>query len=101
MSDKEVEEIQASYMEVVETLAAKGGKTKQKKPNRFVEEWIKLFLESSNVISIEDHEFKDPYIFCRDATCPGVTGYELFRYFYRNKVEKILVCNPWKRTWKS
>lgn len=43
MSDKEVEEIQAIDMEVVEASTSKGGK-KQKKPNRFTKEWIKLFL---------------------------------------------------------
>ena len=68
--NKQVEEIQASYMEVVETLAQKGGKTQQRKPNRFVEEWIKLFLGSSNVNVVDDHAFMVPYALCRDAICP-------------------------------
>lgn len=81
MFDKKVEEIQALEMEVAETTTSKGGKTRQKKPNMFVEEWIKLFPESSNAISMNDHDFRGPYSYFRDATCPGVTGYELFRYF--------------------
>lgn len=62
-----------------------------------MEEWIKLFLESSNVILVDDHEFKDPYIFFRDSTCHGITSYELLIYFYHNIVEKIPICNPWKK----
>lgn len=96
MSDKEVEEIQASDMEVVETSTSKGGKTQQRKPNRFVEEWIKLFPSSSNANFVDEHAFMDPYALCKDATCLGVMGFELFKYFYNNKEKKILVCNPWK-----
>lgn len=51
----------------------------------------------SNAIYVHDHELKDPYVLFRDATCPGVIGYELFRYFYNNREKKIPICNPWKK----
>lgn len=82
MSDQEVEEIQASEMEILETLTSKGGKTRQRKPNRFVDEWLKLFPGSTNANSTNDHAFIDPYARCRDAMCPDAIGSELFYYFY-------------------
>lgn len=97
MLDKEFEEIQAIDMEVTQTSTFKRGKTQQRKPSKFANEWIKLFPDSSNAISTNDHDFRDPYEFYRDATFPGGNRYELFRYFYNNKFEKIPVCNPWKK----
>lgn len=75
----------------------KGGKMRQKKPNRFVDEWFKLFPSSSNANVTDDHAFVDPYSLCRDVVCPGVTGSKLFKYFYYNKDKKIPVCNPWQK----
>lgn len=96
MFNKEVEEIQASNMGVAETSTSKAGKSWQRKSNRFVEEWIKLFAGSSNANVVDDHAFVDPYSLCRDVVCPGVTGSEFFKYFYYNREKKILVRNPWK-----
>ena len=44
MFDKEVEEIQASNMGFAKASTSKGWKTRQKKPNRFLEEWINFSL---------------------------------------------------------
>lgn len=97
MFDKEVEEIQVSNMGFVETSTSKGGKMRQRKPNRFVKEWIKLFPSSSNTNVVDDHAFVDPYDLCKDVVCPGVTNSKLFKYFYYNREKKIPVCNPWKK----
>ena len=88
-----MEEIQASNMGVAKTSTSKGGKTWQRKPNRFFEDWIKLFLGSSNTNTIDDHVFVNPYALCRDVVCPGVTGSEPFKYFYYNREKKIPMCN--------
>ena len=45
-------------------------KTKVRKPNKYVKEWIKLLPGSSNAFSTNDHIFKDPYFLCKDAICP-------------------------------
>ena len=45
-------------------------KTRVQKPNKYIEERIKLLLRSSNVVFANDHIFKDPYFLCRDAICP-------------------------------
>jgi hypothetical protein len=76
-------------MEIVETSISKGVKTWQRKLNKFANEWMKIFLDSSNIISRNDHDFINPYSFFRNAIFPSVNGYELFRYFYNNKFEKI------------
>ena len=94
MLDQEVEEISATEMAVSETSTSKGGKTKQKKPSRFPEEWVKLFPGSTNANYVDDHVFFDPYAKCRDARCPDTNGVELFYYFYYNIEKKVLVCNP-------
>ena len=84
-------------MEIAGTSTSKGGKTRQKKPNQFVEEWLKLFPKSSNEYVVDDQTFIDLYELCRDSTCHSVKNYELFRYFYCNLKEKILICCPWKK----
>ena len=56
-------------------------KTSGRKPNKYVEEWIKLLPRSSNVVSMNDHIFKDPYFLCKDAICPKTDGSTLFMYF--------------------
>ena len=81
---------------LIETSTSKGGKTRQRKPRRFAKEWIKLFLDSTNANSMDDHAFFDPYARCRDAKCLDVTSSEVFYFFYCNREKKILVCNPWK-----
>lgn len=53
-------------------------------------------MESSNTIVVDDHEFKDSYMFFRDATS-RVASYELFGYFYSNREKKIPIFNPWKK----
>ena len=63
MLDKEVKEIQDKAMEFVERSTSKGVKTQQKKPNKYADEWIKLFLDSLNLISANDHDFRDAYTF--------------------------------------
>ena len=62
-----------------------------------MKEWIKLFLGSTNVNSIDDHVFFDPYANCRDARCPSTTGSKLFYFFYCNRDKKVPVCNPLKK----
>lgn len=91
MFDKEVEEIQAVYMEVTETFTSKGGKTRHMKLNRIADEWIKLFPDLSNTISKNENDFRDMYAFYRISIFPSIDGYELFRYFYNNKFNKIHV----------
>lgn len=95
MSDKEVEEIQASDMAAVEPSTSKDEKARQKKSNRFVEEWMKLFPGSPNANVADDQAFIDPYALYRDVVCPGVIGSKIFKYFYHNREKKIHVCNPW------
>lgn len=56
-----------------------------------------MFPGSSNLNAIADHAFVDPYTLCRDATFPGVIGYDIFKYFYHNREKKITVCNAWKK----
>ena len=97
MSDHEVEEISATEMAISETSTSKGGKARQRKPSRFLEEWVKLFLGSTNANFADEHIFFDPYANCRDARCPGTNGGELFYYFYCNREKKVTVCNPWKK----
>ena len=97
MSDHEVEEILATEMAISETSTSKGGKARQRKPSRFPEEWVKLFPESTNANSADEHVFFDPYANCRDARCPHSNGGELFYYFYCNREKKVPVCNPWKK----
>ena len=102
--DEREEEIQEEE-DVVE-VTAKGNKkvkakvekkTRVQKPNKYIEERIKLLLRSSNVVSTNDHVFKDPYFLCRDAICPQTKGSSLFMYFYHNRNLNIPICNPWKR----
>ena len=97
MSDQEVEEISASKAAVLETSTSKGGKTRQRRPNKFVEEWLKLFPGSTNANLADDQIFFDPYAKCRDAICPDNMGSELFYYFYCNKDKKIPICHPWRK----
>ena len=97
MFDKEVEKIHASDMGIIEASTSQGGKTRQKKSNRFVEEWIKLFPGSSNANATHDHAFINPYALCRDVVCLGVTSSKLFKDFYYNRQKKIPICNTWKK----
>ena len=87
-----MEEISATKLAVSETSTSKGGKTRQRRPSCFLEEWVKLFLGSTNANSTDDLVFFDPY-----AKCLDTNGAELFYYFYCNREEKIPICNPWKK----
>lgn len=48
------------------------------------------------VISTNNHDFRDPYAFYRDGIFPSVNRYELFKYFYNNRFEKIPIYNLWR-----
>ena len=74
MFDQEVEDIQASDVTVSETSTSKGGKTRQGKPSRFADEWIKLFPTSSYANVVDDQAFIDPYALSREALFHGVMG---------------------------
>jgi hypothetical protein len=83
MADKEVEEVPEEEVEVedegddvveviVEGKIKKGvvkteKKSRVKKPNKHAEDWLKLLPGSSNVISTNDHIFRDHYFLVRDA----------------------------------
>lgn len=74
------------------------GKTRKRKSNNYVEEWAQLLPGSLNATSENDHDFRDPYMYYRDAIYPYKNGYELFMFFYNNRFKKPLVSNPWRRT---
>ena len=61
MSDHEVEEISATEMAISKTSTSKGGKARQRKPSKFPEEWVKLFLGSTNANYANEHIFFKPY----------------------------------------
>ena len=98
MVDKEVEEVPAKEVEVedegddvVEVIAKgkrkKGAvKTKKKsrvrKQNKHVEDWLKILPGFSNAISANDHIFKEPYFLCRATKCTRIDGFGIFMYFY-------------------
>ena len=56
-----------------------------------------MFPGSTNANSVDDCVFFEPYANCRDATCPGTTGSELFYFFYCNRDKKVPICNSWKK----
>ena len=58
---------------------------------------MKLLPGSSNAISTNDHIFRDPYALVRDVECPRTDGFELFKYFYENRTDKVPIYNPWNR----
>ena len=68
-----------------------------RKPNKHAEDWLKILPRSLNAISANDHIFKDPYFLVHDAECPTINGFDLFMFFYKNRIEKVPVCNPWNR----
>ena len=67
MSDMETKEVYSKNTEVLEISTSKIRKTRIRKPNKYVDDWMKLFLGSSDVILENDHDFRDPYVYCRDA----------------------------------
>lgn len=69
LSDMEVEEVEKDK-------ATK--KSRERKLNKYMEEWMKILPGSSNAISANDHDFKDPYAFICDAIYPDINGYEIF-----------------------
>ena len=113
MDEKGVEEVPKEEMEVEDkgddvVEVTPGGKRKKptvkiekrtrvRKPNKHAEDWLKVLPGSSNVISKNDHIFRDPYFLVRDSECPRTNGFDLFMFFYQNRIEKVSVCNPWNR----
>lgn len=115
MVDKEVEDVPKEEVKVEEEeddddvieITAQGKrkktpvktekKSRVRKPNKHVEDWLKLLPRSSNAISTNDHIFRDPHALVRDVECPRTDGFELFIYFYENKTYKVPICNPWNR----
>lgn len=93
MADKEVQEVSAE--EVGTSTVAKKGR--ERKWNKYVEEWMTILPGSTNAMSTDDKAFINPYAACRDALVPGMNGYELFMYFFYNRVERVPICNPWMR----
>lgn len=93
MTDIEVEDIIAEEVDI--TAITK--ESRERKPNKYVEEWIKILLGSSNVMSTNDKVFSVPYTNFHDALVPDTNGYELFLYFYCNRFESVPICNPWRR----
>lgn len=79
--------------EVKATIATK--MSWQRKPNKYVEEWMKILLGSSNAMSADGKDFIDLYAKCRDSLVLDTNRYELFMFFYCNKVEGSPICNPW------
>ena len=41
--------------------------------------------------------FKDVYFLCKDVVVPNTNAYELFWFFYNNKIKGCLVSNPWEK----
>ena len=113
MDEKGVEEVPEEEMEVedegddVVEVTSKGKRkkpvvkaekrTRVRKPNKHAEDWLKIIPGSSNSISENDHIFRDPYFLVHDAECPRTNGFDLFMFFYQNRIEKVPVCNPWNR----
>jgi len=62
MSQREGELIEQAVIEVPYTPP--------KAPSTFVEEWIHIFLGSTNVQNANDLAFKGPYEMCKDAIVP-------------------------------
>ena len=95
MANMEVVEIPADEREEVEEVSTSKGskgkrksekKTRDRKSKKYAKEWIKILLGSSNKISTNDHDFKDPCFLCREANFPNTNGYDLFMFFYCNKI---------------
>lgn len=82
MSDKEVQEVSAE--EVGSATVAKKGR--EQKPYKYVEEWATILPGSSNAMFADDKAFIDPYTKCQDDLVPCTNGYELFMYFFCNRV---------------
>ena len=70
---------------------------KGKAPYPNAKEWVFLYLRSSSHQSANTHIFRDQHSFCRDAIVPNTNGYELFWYFYKNRVQGCLISNPWEK----
>ena len=101
MANKEIEEVPKEEVEVedeghdVVEATPKGQrkkivvnsekKSRVRKPNKHVEDWLKILPGSSNAILTNDHIFRDPYFLVCDVECPRVTSYDLFKYFYQNR----------------
>ena len=100
MPIEEVEEIprvevqEISTEEVKKGIGKDGKKTRDRKPNKYALEWMKILQGSSNAIFVNDYEFRDPNSFYRDFICHDTNGYEFFMYFFYNRVKKVPICNP-------
>ena len=62
-----------------------------------MDEWMKILPGTSNLQSTNDHAFRYPYLFCRDGEVPDRNESELFWFFYKNKIDKVPISNPWTR----
>lgn len=58
---------------------------------------MRTLPRSSNAVSTNDHFFEDPYFLCRHAMHPKIDGFNMFMYFYQNKIENVPLCNLWNR----
>lgn len=85
MADEKVKEV--SDEEVGSAVSAKKGR--ERKPNKYVEEWVTILPGSTNAMSADVKAFIDPYAKCRDALVPHTNGYELFMYFFYNRIEHV------------
>ena len=72
-------------------------RTRLRKPNKHVEDWLKILPGSLSAILENDHIFRDPYFLVHDSKFPRTNGFDLFMFFYQNRIEKLPVCNPWNR----
>ena len=94
-------------MAEAESLVKKGTRegSKVSLSAKFAKEWLKIIPKSSNSQSANVHAFRDAYSFftkdsnteCRDAQVPDTNGTELFWYFYKNRVQKVPISNPWMK----
>lgn len=97
MSETRSDNGKSKDVEVVQTSTSKMGKTRQRRQNKYVDEWIRLPLGSSNAILENDHDLRDPYMYYRDSICPYTNGYDLFIFFYINKFKKPPSSTPRQR----
>lgn len=90
MEYKEGELISQAQIEESPSSSSKG-----KSSSPFTDEWLHFLPGSSNLQSSNDHDFRDPYNSCRDAKVADRNESKLFWYFYKNKLEKVPISNPW------
>ena len=106
MDDKGVEEVLEEELEVEDegeivveitpegkrkkTTAKKEKKSRVRKRNKHGKDRLKILPGSSNAISENDHIFRDPYFLVRDSEWPRTNGFDLFMFFYQNRIENTI-----------